>query len=385
MKKILLYGNGSFDNLGCQALSLSTNKILKSLGYNDVEFLTFGSVSDYDVFGIKNVRNLKRDRESFFNLLSSFLCKIGLKKIGSSIPNLDARKKINDVDVAFSIGGDNYCYEGRERFFRINKEVKKKTKKMIFWGTSIEQSAIEELTIKDLKTFDLIIARETLTYNLLKENQINNVVVIPDPAFVLDKKEVALNIDIDLSHTVGINLSPLIYSYSKNPDLVEASIKKAIDYILKNTGLSILFFSHVYGDGNDLDVAKNLIKKADFKSSSRIHFLDIELNSMEIKYIISRMHSVICARTHASIAAYSSCVPTLVLGYSIKSKGIANDIFGTYAGHVVPVQELDSEKEFVNTIKLFIDRNDDEKTYLNEKMPKYMSLAEQIGDIIEND
>ena len=32
------------------------------------------------------------------------------------------------------------------------------------------------------------------------------------------------------------------------------------------------------------------------------------------------------ARTHAVISAYSMCVPTIALGYSIKSRGIAKDL-----------------------------------------------------------
>ena len=34
------------------------------------------------------------------------------------------------------------------------------------------------------------------------------------------------------------------------------------------------------------------------------------------------------ARTHATIAALSSCIPTLSFAYSIKAKGINRDIFG---------------------------------------------------------
>jgi polysaccharide pyruvyl transferase WcaK-like protein len=40
------------------------------------------------------------------------------------------------------------------------------------------------------------------------------------------------------------------------------------------------------------------------------------------------MRFFIGARTHATIAAYSNYVPTMVLGYSVKSKGIAKDLFG---------------------------------------------------------
>ena len=49
---------------------------------------------------------------------------------------------------------------------------------------------------------------------------------------------------------------------------------------------------------------------------------------LQYKGYIARMRYFIGARTHATIAAYSNCVPTIVLGYSIKSKGIAKDLFG---------------------------------------------------------
>ena len=43
-----------------------------------------------------------------------------------------------------------------------------------------------------------------------------------------------------------------------------------------------------------------------------------------------------CDRT----AAYSSGVPTLVVGYSVKARGIARDLFGTEDDYVLPVQSL---------------------------------------------
>ena len=52
---------------------------------------------------------------------------------------------------------------------------------------------------------------------------------------------------------------------------------------------------------------------------------------------------MIAARTHASIAAYSSCIPTLVIGYSVKSRGIAEDLFGNYKDYVLPTEELTSD------------------------------------------
>ncbi len=50
-------------------------------------------------------------------------------------------------------------------------------------------------------------------------------------------------------------------------------------------------------------------------------------------------------RTHATIAAYSTGVPTLVVGYSVKARGIARDLFGTEDGYVLPVQQLKESDE----------------------------------------
>ena len=47
-----------------------------------------------------------------------------------------------------------------------------------------------------------------------------------------------------------------------------------------------------------------------------------------MKWIISRMDLFAGARTHSTIAALSSAVPTLSFAYSMKAKGINRDIFG---------------------------------------------------------
>ena len=49
------------------------------------------------------------------------------------------------------------------------------------------------------------------------------------------------------------------------------------------------------------------------------------------------------ARTHAVIAAYSSGVPTLALGYSVKAKGLAEDIFGVDTPYVLPIENIANE------------------------------------------
>lgn len=76
---------------------------------------------------------------------------------------------------------------------------------------------------------------------------------------------------------------------------------------------------------------------------------------MQLKDCIARCSFFIGARTHATIAAYSSCVPTLAVGYSVKAKGIATDLFGTEKNYVLPVQEIHSETDLAKTSRYLFD------------------------------
>lgn len=98
-----------------------------------------------------------------------------------------------------------------------------------------------------------------------------------------------------------------------------------VEYILSETQLHILLIPHVmWKDQDDRVVSKKL---RDYFGSDRISILDSEkLNYCQIRYVISKCNIFIGARTHAVISAYSTSVPAIALGYSIKSKGIAKDV-----------------------------------------------------------
>ena len=122
-----------------------------------------------------------------------------------------------------------------------------------------------------------------------------------------------------------------------------------MDYILNKTDMKVALIPHVvYDFSDDRKPLKKLYEK--FKASGRIVMID-DCNCSELKWYISKCRFVITARTHVSIASYSTCVPTLVVGYSVKSKGIANDIFGTYENYVVPVQDMETDTALVENFK----------------------------------
>ena len=87
--------------------------------------------------------------------------------------------------------------------------------------------------------------------------------------------------------------------------------------------------------------------KAQFADEPRVFLLPDCLNAMQYKGYVKRLSGLVAARTHVSIAAYSTFVPTLVIGYSVKARGIARDLFGDEAGHLLPAQELSGEAELI--------------------------------------
>ena len=87
-------------------------------------------------------------------------------------------------------------------------------------------------------------------------------------------------------------------------------------------------------------------------------------------------------RTHATIAAYSSCVPTLVVGYSIKARGIAKDLFGTDEGYVLPVQALAQKEDLVNAFDWLYQNAQAQKAHLQQIMPDYCKKAKEAENLL---
>ncbi|MBQ7549320.1 MAG: polysaccharide pyruvyl transferase family protein, partial [Clostridia bacterium] len=109
--------------------------------------------------------------------------------------------------------------------------------------------------------------------------------------------------------------------------------------------------------------------------SDRLTMVGNDATASEYKSVISRCSAFVGARTHSTIAAYSTCVPTLVVGYSVKSKGIAKDIFGTDEGFVIPVSELADENSLTEEFIKFYNNKDEYKAKLKEVMPEYIERA----------
>jgi polysaccharide pyruvyl transferase WcaK-like protein len=151
---------------------------------------------------------------------------------------------------------------------------------------------------------------------------------------------------------------------------------------LLNTDYYIAFIPHVFwSHNNDLDFLLEL--KKHFINNPRV-LLFVENRSDKIKGIISQCRFFIGARTHSVIAAYSSMIPTLAIGYSVKAIGIAKDIFGSSDNYVIPINEISNNQVLINKFDWIIKNEKIIRTHLNNFMPGYIQKTYKIIEIINN-
>lgn len=380
--KILLFFHGGSRNRGCEAIVRTATELLKS----DPRISKLGLASgdpDSDRM-IPHIDLLHLDKQSHLEkfspigILSAVKVKffkdesLVFRKMHESIIKL-----IPQYDVFLSIGGDNYCYGEQPGIYEIDRQIKKAGKKLILWGASIGEEDLSEMKIKDLKSFDLLLVRESITEGILKNAGISNVKLVADGAFLMEKTILPLPEGWKVGQTIGFNFSPLVFK--KNPDSKKAAFA-LVQHILDTTDDIVCFVPHVViPDNDDYEILKEFEER--FRDTGRTILLPNNLNATEYKGYIARMKYFIGARTHATIAAYSSQVPTMVLGYSVKSKGIAKDIFGSER-LVLDLSEISDATKLIGRFEEMKADENDLRAILATKVPELKEMAKKAKDYL---
>ena len=206
-----------------------------------------------------------------------------------------------------------------------------------------------------------------------------------DPAFTMASEELPLPEGWKEDKTIGLNVSPLVLNKAKDGGKALDAFIALVSHILETSDCAVALVPHVFWThDNDLDALGKI--KARFEHEPRVFMLPDakQLTATQLKGYIKRLSALVTARTHASIAAYSTCVPTLVIGYSVKAKGIARDLFGDEAGHLIPVQELSGEGELIAAYDALMARAQQERAFLTERIPAYTAGREEIVSAILN-
>ena len=385
MKRYYLYSHGGSHNHGCEALVRTTIGALDLtkdeatvVSLNPNEDVLFGIDSICNVVSDNSYVPLKRCSKEFVK--AYFDLKIRKNELA-----MDYVGKINAIgakrgDVALSIGGDNYCYGDARWLGEYNKAFKTYGVKTVLWGCSIDPDVLKNPdVVDDLARYDLITARETITYNLLKEINPRTVLTC-DSAFFLKPTEQAMPYDLRGKNLLGLNVGSLISKYESKKGIVFSNYCYLIERVLEETDLSIMLIPHVeWKNSSDTQMLSVLYEK--FKSTKRVILIP-ECGCCEAKWYISQCKYFIASRTHASIAAYSSGVPTLVVGYSTKSKGIALDLFGTFENYVLSAEQLSDADDLYRDFCWLQQNEKMVQKKLIDVMPSYKSKIKTAIDAV---
>ncbi|MFC0216459.1 polysaccharide pyruvyl transferase family protein [Paenibacillus chartarius] len=373
--KILMFAHDGSLNRGCEAIVRSSTALIKEKISGAKVFLASGKPETDRMLGqLDGIFDGSPNSIKPYSmdwLISSFKVKLfqdetyALGKIHGKII-----ERIPQVDVCMSIGGDNYCYGEQPGWYEIDRRVKSQGKKLVLWGCSIGPEDLSERKLADLRLFDLILARETLTYELLRSKGLTNVRLVADPAFTMSKEELPLPEGWQEGNTVGLNFSPLVWKRNKDS---QQAVGDLIRHILDTSNMTIALTPHVIEAGNDdSEVLSRYYEE--FKHTGRVILLPNNLNAIQYKGYIARMRFFIGARTHATIAAYSNYVPTMVLGYSIKSKGIAKDLFGEEK-LVLGIDEISSSSKLIGKFGEMVREEESIQARLREAVPQIQSMS----------
>ena len=389
--KFLLVGNGGFHNRGCEAISLMSAQVLAEI-FPNCE-IVFSSFFEKDRLPGNFNNNIR-----YISAVSQDMWKIGtrdwtkrkffeyfFKEKAWEVAYSQIARECKTADAVLSIGGDNYSSDYKNAlnyYMELSRIIKRSHRPFIVWAASIGpfnlgEGALQQI-VDDLKNADLITARESATVSYLRTHGITaNVRLTADPAFLLPATPVTEDI-LDLnSQYLGFNISPILEDYTEGAldgEHILAESAAFLNQVIRDTSLKVLLVPHAMRPNNwnnDYDLLNSLIQKTG--AHEKIKILPNYLNAGQLKYFISRCRFFIGARTHSTIAALSSYVPTVSISYSLKSKGINNDIFG---GHefLISSKEI-NHKNLWDKFERMRSAEAQIKKTLSQKIPFMKELA----------
>lgn len=355
-KKIILYGHAGAYNHGAEAITSSTIKILRQL------------VSNCQI--LLSTHFAQQDRE--FKIDADRFIERNINEVTNEGVYAQTLSQIDKDSICIHVGGDNYCYKNWQRYATIHKKAVERNAISILWGCSIEPDMIDDEMLDVLKTHNLITARENITYHSLIQHGLNNVTKVTDIAFSLESTPTSFYLD----NYIIINLSPLVVH--QNPVIIE-SVKQLVSFILSETDMNVVLLPHcLISVSNDCDV----LSQFDIDKEERILFIPENMSASQYKYIISHARFGVFSRTHAAIAAYSSEIPTLALGYSVKSRGIAGDL--GLQDYTVDIKSVDSSNYLLPYFIKMLENETEIHKRLAKRLPDYLTniVSKQFLDLL---
>ena len=407
MKKFYFAGHNNFGNRGCEALVRSTALLLKEK-FGDVEIRVPSYVPsadrkqwlDAEKYGVKFVSvpqyplNIKLwgRLERVFPLIKKFWFP------RFSVPASYAQH-VDDCDAVVMIGGDviTLDYGVGPLMWQVGfvEHFQRKGIPAILWAASTgpfsKDKTVESYMARFLASLKAITIRESITVDYLSKIGVeSNVTAVADPAFVMLPEPVsAPDILAALgARSLGLNVSPLIAKFrvaGEDPGVLQQEVADFIDQVVQDTDLHVVLIPHVGSvDGvsettnSDHAYMSSILKLV--KNHAKVTLLPDHMNAAQLKWVLSQCRFFIGARTHATIGAISSQVPTISIAYSVKARGLNRDIFGTEA-YVLNTPQV-TKSTLWQSLQLLIKDEDQVRAHLAVRVPQIKERSKVSAEVL---
>lgn len=294
------------------------------------------------------------------------------------------RKQLEQCDAMIMSGGDvislDYGLASLYDWTGYADNAVEMRLPVCLWGASVgpfsAKPHVEKFITSHLAQYAALSSRESATHDYLKSIGVNTSLVA-DPAFTMSPEpfDYEAMIPAGTDGCLGLNFSPLIRGYrdtESSRQALDAEIINFVKKVLESTELGVLFIPHVDPldggtDNSDHHYMYGLATRSDLLGE-RVKIAPPTLNAAQLKYLISQCRYFMGARTHATIGALSTGVPTTSIAYSVKAKGINRDLFG-HLDHVLETPKVTRDTMWGH-LSLLRERESQVRSFLAQEIPK---------------
>lgn len=361
--RIYLSGQNTFENRGCEAIVRSTVARLRD-ACPDVTIIIPSSDIERDLV---HWPEASCDNIEFVPAFLPWQARYWVRAQWLPVPSLKnmiwpfpmpthTQEAVASADIVLAIGGDNYSLDYRlpTPTMAVDKFAMDIGKPVHLWGASVgpfdKVPSFVPVITKHLKRMQSIQVRETASQRYLTDKLgLSNVALMADPAFTLEKEDLKQEFELpaDRGHgLLGLNVSPLIERYANSNQSLAPEVADFVK-MAASRGYGVLLIPHVEpAEGvynSDREYMHTHVMQTCSELGDAIKIAPAGMNAAELKMLLSRMRFFIGARTHATIGAMSSLVPTISIAYSVKAVGINNDLLQGF-DVVIPTRDVSAKR-----------------------------------------
>jgi colanic acid/amylovoran biosynthesis protein len=401
-RPLLFVGNGPYRNRGCEAIVRGTMEILSDTFGADLT-VRAGVMAQPSTVEAQQRAEIDARVTNF--AVSHVGPRLSLKwwmsqanaRLGTNLHGhvRDLHEPARGVACALQLGGDNYSLDyGRPwDYVAVDRWLARRGIPTVIWGASVgpfeADAEFAPMIHAHLKTLAGIFVRETATRDYLSRHGIeNNVHLVADAAFCMEPSEPGYPTirELVMDGMIGINISPLVARFSHTGGDLDTWRTNAAEMIVaaaERTGRPVLLVPHVGSPEHDEDDFAFMTDLRDMvapRVQVPVKAAPAGMGAAKLKWLIARCAVFAGARTHSTIAALSSCTPTLSLSYSVKAVGINQDIFG-HQEFCKSVKTI-SVQDFADTMGWMLEHADGIRAGLEVKMPQVKARARSAGPLL---